>query len=178
MDTHDSIGKLLTGNEQRDAIHIALLPVQAKIDLRPGEHASKDGNHIHPIGIVDPYLQTTIRPGEWFWLFIYPKTITSLRHVWTHPDLNDLPDAVVFKSMSLDIQKTFSKDWIEKYANNIGIGYEQLLSDADDYVNFGHLSSHGGLYEGHTTDPKFWDHYEVIRDTKVDHRDNFFSCSC
>lgn len=84
-----NIGELCKDDSRRDAIHFAVAPVVADTDLRPGDHvgvadgrASRDGA---AVGIVDPFLKGVVRKGQRFWLFLYPNTVTSLRHVWTHP---------------------------------------------------------------------------------------------
>ncbi len=97
MQETPKIGQLLEGNEGRDAVHVAIAPVVAGETLRPGEHVGfasngevlGENNHlgidIELIGIVDPYLKDWVRAKEKFYLFLYPNTVTSLRHVWTHP---------------------------------------------------------------------------------------------
>ncbi len=85
------LGQLIDDTQHRDAIHIAVAPVEAAEQLRPGQHigvrvdgrASTRGTA--PIGIVDPFLKADVLEGQRFWLFLYPYTITSLRHDWTHP---------------------------------------------------------------------------------------------
>jgi hypothetical protein len=88
------IGQLITdGDRRRDAIHIAIAPVMAAVQLAPGQHVGLvqegDLELVGPcdrnIGIVDPFLAEGVEPGQRFWLFIYPGTVTGLRHVWTHP---------------------------------------------------------------------------------------------
>ncbi len=84
------LGKLADANDRRDAIHIALAPVVAGVDLEPGQHVGlfSDGTAkpTEPhIGIVDPFLVSRVSRGERFWLFLYQGTVTSLRHVYTHP---------------------------------------------------------------------------------------------
>lgn len=88
------VGQLITnGDKRRDAIHVALAPATANEDLNPGDHIGfaeeKNielfGKCENPIGIVDPYLKDQVKKGQSFWMFLYPETVTSLRHVWTHP---------------------------------------------------------------------------------------------
>lgn len=85
------LGKIITGQAFRDAVHVAIMPVKAAQPLCPGWHVGIDerGNATtyteKPIGIVDPFLPVLVQPGETFYLCLYPNTITSLRHVWTHP---------------------------------------------------------------------------------------------
>jgi hypothetical protein len=88
------LGSLITdGDRRRDAIHVAVAPVTAAEPLAPGQHVGfvpanqteTVGPADRPVGIVDPFLTTPVEPGQRFWLFLYPNTVTSLRHVWTHP---------------------------------------------------------------------------------------------
>lgn len=87
-------GRLIEQNEvQRDAIHVALAPATAAVRLTPGQHVglirSDDPNFVGPtdrnIGIVDPFLTANVEAGQRFWLFLYPNSVTGLRHIWTHP---------------------------------------------------------------------------------------------
>ncbi len=94
------VGKLISDDEQRrDCIHVAICPVIAGEEIYPGDHVgflngSRDvvigENHIDVvlIGIVDPYLKRPVNRGDRFWLFLYPGTVTSIRHLWTHPAFN------------------------------------------------------------------------------------------
>jgi hypothetical protein len=83
------------GDRRRDAVHVAVAPVTAGETLRPGQHVgftppgqTEVVGLVEPgrsVGLVDPYLTDDVQPGQRFWLFLYPNTVTSLRHVWTHP---------------------------------------------------------------------------------------------
>lgn len=91
MSSHPEVGKLITTPQTRDAIHIAIAPVQAGETLYPGEHIKRlDGkwfiDSAKSGAVVDPFLQDRVQPHEWFFVFLKPGTITSLRHEWTHPD--------------------------------------------------------------------------------------------
>lgn len=75
------VGTILESDPGRDAVHVALLPMLATREMKPGEHLKN--------GIVDPFLREPVQPGQRYFLFLYPGTVTSLRHVWTHPAFGD-----------------------------------------------------------------------------------------
>lgn len=92
-DALETLGMIINDHEKRDAIHLAVEPVKARVKLFPGQdveiqaHEAFPGDN--PVGIVDPFLKSAVLPGEYFWLVVYPRQITSLRHVWTHPKFDN-----------------------------------------------------------------------------------------
>lgn len=89
------VGKLCGSDAHRDAIHVAIAPVYASENLPVGAHVAlcpgttdqvyEVTDIDEAIGIIDPFLSGGVRRGDRCWLFLYPGTITSLRHVWSHP---------------------------------------------------------------------------------------------
>lgn len=89
------LGTIPTGDEGRDAVHTAIVPVRAAERLMRGTPVklTPDGKALpclarEAIGVVDPFRadgERAVPEGDWFWLCMYPKTITGLRHVWDHP---------------------------------------------------------------------------------------------
>lgn len=90
------VGKLLDEmDHRRDAIHIAVIPVTAGCNMSRGAKVTYDKStgRVWPyesckaIGIIDPFLDGDVFAGDRVYLFLFPDTITSLRHVWTHPEI-------------------------------------------------------------------------------------------
>lgn len=103
-----TLGTIITDKEKRDAIHLAVIPMQAKTKLMPGEHLDSSGNRAgvygdESVGIIDPFLDDEVKPGEWFWLVIYPRTIKSLRHVWEHPAFPDEGNGVIVGTENISL---------------------------------------------------------------------------
>lgn len=82
------IGRLIDGQRERDAIHVAVAPVTATERLYPGQALAFTGDDRKSVkagepgrvGIVDPFLRGPVYPGQSFWMFLSPGSITSLRH--------------------------------------------------------------------------------------------------
>lgn len=171
------VGKILGGDSGRDAIHIAVAPMRAASELEPGQHVGLLANDTvgvsdTPIGIVDPFLKTAVRSGQRFYLFLYPGTITSLRHEWIHPAFV----GQVFAPPNESYQ------WISDFAAELDQTYNRLMEaarqwlDAQDYT---YDNSETYKRVDNKKWPIFWEHYEKVTGTKVaDHTATFFTCSC
>lgn len=180
--------------DERDAIHIATAAVFALEDLNPGDHVgftTKDNDkmgrsEIAPLGIVDPFLPKPVKKGERFWVFLYPGTIQSLRHNWTHPSFD------VRQQLIRAIEETPAKKRMKAFAASLSGGedwggnkydevtFEELIDRATQYVNGGEYWSEGGRFEGQGLYDEFWDDFEELTGLKVPEGDrySFFSCSC
>ena len=176
-DALKTLGTLeLDNTAGRDAIHLAVEPVTCDEIVYPCQHVGylngKAMPKEKPVGIVDPFLTSPVQPGAKFWLVVYPRTITSLRHVWEHPEFEHK-----------DLRSAFEKSqqWLMDYADSIDESYENVMSVADshqDKNNYGDYIIQGGRFEGETTPDEFWDHYAIVRGVSTPVRASFFSCSC
>lgn len=80
----------------RDAVHVACIPAVADVTLLPSgmvrrHHNGRYGYSLieDAVGIVDPFLADVVRPGEAFWLCLFPGTVTGMKHQWAHPAFPD-----------------------------------------------------------------------------------------
>jgi hypothetical protein len=188
-DATATLGTIITETGLRDAVHVAIFSVEAGEYLHPGDHVGllSDGvtacRKREPIiGIVDPFLPDSLEPGECFWLYLYPRTVTGLQHVWQHPAFDK-------EEMESDSEK-WLKDFI---ASSDCPGYNTVIRaacserdkqvyDDDDvygynegnYIHFNGADAHGEIPD------EFWTHLEIITGKKFgpDKRAKYFSCSC
>jgi hypothetical protein len=171
------LGMLCHDERERDAIHIAVIPMQAGADLPPGQHVAVIDGRALPttdalsVGVVDPFLLKPVKEGERFWLLVQPFTVRSLHHDWSHPDLpRQQPD---YGNM------TESEKWLRVFASKGRIDYDDMLAMAavGDYIVFG-----TEMYDvpDHERD-EFWRHVAVVtgKSFTPEHiQKTMFSCDC
>lgn len=178
------VGNIIEGNAHRDAIHVAIAPVIAGQVIQPGEHIGFNRSHtkVFPganklIGIADPFLKERIEIGDTFWIFLYPQTITGMRHHWQHPEFQEEgsmdfphPDDIP------DYLKNEHAAWIRGWASTIPLAYDVVMDGAKDYLETGEYLCFGGLLEGIDIPDEFWEHYNAL--TGANGSGHFFICSC
>jgi hypothetical protein len=184
-DALHTLGTIIDEHQKRDAIHLAVIPVVAGSEyLTPGMSIRVDNgvayrcNNGAGQGIVDPFLPDLVKEGERFWCVIYPRTIKSLRHVWSHPSFPDEADTPAQEAPASEQER--ATEWIRKYAEDLGLTYDELMEGAAIYLTEGDYLVKGGLLEGEYVGNDFWDKYEIVvgRSISDDDRGSFFSCSC
>ena len=203
-----SLGTLDLGeNPGRDAIHLAVFPAVATETLYPnqdvglvGKDASiKSSPHV---GKVDPFLKEPVYPGQTFWLVLYPRTITSLRHVWEHPNVPEEEATIVTQTIEVvkeveiikEVEKTIdpkvqmalnylseyvSFDYYDTKPNPTTLetrirefAYRALDSDYEEYLTIYGDDASGGIPS------EFWDHVETLTGKRPAQPPTWFSCSC
>lgn len=77
---------------RRDAVHIAVGPIEAGERLYPGMKVKIIDGKIYLASrydydaAVSPFIDEVefVEQGQFCWIMMKPNTITSLRHLWTH----------------------------------------------------------------------------------------------
>lgn len=131
----------------RDAVHVAVISVEAAQPLQGGMPVVRWTNGKYgvalgePVGIVDPF-RTHVGMGEKFWLFLLPGTVTGMRNHWEHPkfrqesagaDLNPVQSASTYDPCCGDEEeedeyehvgiqpalcsKEYSRNWLEDWCS-------------------------------------------------------------
>jgi hypothetical protein len=171
------LGELIQSHQERDAIHVAVVPVEAAEILRPGEHVglNEQGKAASAtakgIGIVDPFLKKNVLQGQRFWLFLYPNSVVGLRHHWAHP--------------ALDGAKAISEEWLKDYANEVWpyaegnreAAYKGFMEHVDDREIFFYGTDCHGLYDVEKADELFR-HLSVVLGRQVGPESFTYACSC
>lgn len=179
------IGNVIFSHQEKDAIHVAIIPIILGEDMLPGTPINMvDGlaykEESEPIGVIDPFIQGSIRKGDKVWLFLNPGSIFSLRHDWAHPAFID--DAV----------KKRSEDWLRNFCDTHDCpDYDTLMQGIQgkfpffeeeyyrsggaidgEYLHFNGVGAHGQIPD------EFWQHVEIVLGRKPPFRPKYFSCSC
>jgi len=200
----DTIGNPLSGDLGRDAIHLATITVSSEERLFPGQNVGLVGDKLvsataaKMVGIVDPFLAGPVFPGQSFWLVIYPRTITSLRHVWEHPAFDKM---AATEDQAGSVVKELSKAYLEDFAKRLFSYYGQREEgDPESYRNEfpegeGEYGSRlkvllDGIEDGGAfgTDIEYGDdvrpseelyrHYEIYTGRPAPRRPEYFRCAC
>lgn len=189
----ETLGAVIDGDLGRDAIHLAAIAVEAAERLFPGQDVGllddkrASTKVAETIAIVDPFVRGQVNKGQWFWMILYPRTITSLRHVWTHPAFGEAAGATPSAVSAAEAEK-----WLEDFCRNADCPpwrdlKEALLgkttfSDDDDYGYSIHIDGdylHVGGQDAHGEIPAaFWFYAEIAIGKPIPNRPNYFSCSC
>ena len=184
--TTPKIGHILTPEDDlKDAVHVAVVPVEAAVPLMTGERIGLDSEGKassevqNKIGIVDPFLsRRAVAAGEKFYLFLFPGTITSLRHVWTHPvfDKDIQPEPTLS-----DVE--YSERWLKDYAARMNDydSPEQASRRLMEGLRSGELFSHGSDLHcfADLDDPdELKKHAEIVLGIPINWSNFTFSCSC
>lgn len=185
-DALETLGTIHVTPQKRDAIHLAVEPVEAAEKLWPGDHilvVQGMAARTEPgkgLGIVDPFLLGCIHPGQKFWFVMYPRMVHSLRHVWTHPAFVDEP--LSGSSTKASSPTANALTWIEKHADVLGLSYDELMQAAEEWLEHeDYYTQYGSESMRSDFDPAgFWPRYEIVTGKVVaqDKRQSFFSCSC
>ena len=174
------LGKLINSEQCRDAIHVAIAPVVADEKLAPGQdigfvdavNVDRVGMSDTPIGIVDPFLKNMVFPGQKFWMLLYPNTITSLRHDWTHPAFEQP-------------ERSDSEGWLREFSERAGLAYDRMIEIVTEYIDSGdpwvEIDSERARDAWYAVDQsEFWHHFQNVTGIKKPNHDwdAPFSCSC
>ena len=169
------LGELCNEQSQRDAVHVAYLPVKAHKVLYPGQKTGakgRDSSDSKPIGIVDPFLETRVEPGQWFKLCLFPGSVTGMRHHWECP----------LVSAETTNDKAEAEAWLREQCKPLGCSFEDLVDPHGDLVTGEYIlndMNEAARDRWYEIQDEFWERRKIYTGVDVDEdRRGGFTCSC
>lgn len=195
--SHPKLGALCGPKDQRDAIHIAIVPVTAGepiwagalLKFAPGsqEVVMPCNTRKFAVGIADPFIEGGIEKGRRFYMCMFPYTITSLRHEWTHPAFTE-PTVETAGARGERVRQVTAalmgdEKWLREFAERVEVTYEELIKSAHEYLDRGeyHVLPYTTPDISEERTRKFWENFQAVTGRVVEekHKEQmFFSCSC
>ena len=147
------LGEILSGDEvERDAVHMAVIPVIAGQQLHGGQHVGLNTNgeavgEAEHIGIIDPFIKGYVKQGENVYLLMYPQTVTVVRHAWTHPAFEAVEQRAASQS-----DKVAARAYLDKVAKEFSVGKYTQQPKGWDNQKDGYWYKSPGYSAGYTAD--------------------------
>lgn len=201
MSLQENIGKLITTDDlfKKDAIHIAVAPVIAMDILypgaplgfsEPGNTQKVEVNRVNSIGIVDPFLPSPVKEGEKFFMFLFPNTITGLRHDWNHPAFtadtsatNTVERTVETATSAAFQDRSRSYEYLNNVAHELDMSFTDFIHDLTEYDQgrgdnmLTYSVADGGIYDYDW--PTIWRYFTEYTGIEINlSYDCPYSCSC
>lgn len=190
----NELGKLIEGSEFRDAVHVAIIPMQASEMLRPGQRVGivsegVAGPSSELLGVVDPFLDDVVPKGAQFWLCLFPNSISDMRHAWVHPAFEDeqsqkyssLVDSVNDNAKIIE-KKANAARWIREQCDPLGMKFEDLVDPRGDLLCGEYIRSwknEDAQDHWYDIQSEFWEKIEDYLGYPIKECDRGgFSCSC
>lgn len=185
-ETQDKIGTILQQYEPRDAVHVAVFSAYCdyalnrgdRVKLVPGFNNKVIKSDDEGIGVVDPFLLTPVYEGQIFYVFMYPNTIISLNHNWTHPSF--------LKNEDPKTNMGEAEKWLRAFCLMNLADFDELIPavlECTNRSNGPHFGTDRGADLLREKDYEFWHYIEQYTGNKFseDHRElvaNNTSCAC
>lgn len=169
---------------ERDAVHVAVYPAVASGVLAPGVPVRLIRGNIalecersdrRSVGIVDPFLkETVIRTGQMFWVFLYPNTVSGMRHHWSHPMFD--------RETPTDGLRERATEWLRDFARQTAMSVTEIVEEASTYDGCIYTGDNDVCSLDELADPEeFWTNIEIYTGQafNADHRRSLgFRCGC
>jgi hypothetical protein len=152
----------------RDSVHVCCGDAIAAERLAPGMHVKLDSDQRtareckpdQGQGIVDPFLKSVVKPGEHFYIWVYPGRVGALHHAWEHPDFPPMSSIKIVNEPSV-IPKplTSAEQYLTNYAAMTGRTMMDVIKEANRNLDEG--TKYDSIFDEKPSE-KFWSAFKEV----------------